>query len=72
MVIAALIAVWLPGRFFAGIPHGTVQSQIWHIAVKLLGAYLLSVSCWVIVVAWLAVLFSRQQPPPPQLWKDTA
>ena len=64
IVLAAFVASWLPSQFFAGIPHGTVQAQVWHIAIKLFGAYLLDVCCWVLVLSWLAVLFSRQQPPP--------
>ena len=63
VVLAALVSVWLPGRFFTGMPSGTVSAQIWHVTMKLAGAYLLVVGIWVLVLGWLAVLFGRQQPP---------
>jgi hypothetical protein len=63
VVLAALVAVWLPGRFFAGEPHGTVSAQIWHVSLKLAASYLLAVGSWVMLLGWAAVLFGRQQPP---------
>ena len=63
ILAAALVAVWLPGQFFSGVPHGTVSVQIWSVALKLGAAYLLAISCWVFVLAWAAVLFGRQQSP---------
>jgi hypothetical protein len=62
--LAAGVAVWLPGRFFAGIPHGTVSAQVWAVGLKLAGVYLLAVGCWVLLLAWEAVLLYRRQPPP--------
>ncbi|MGB9408610.1 MAG: hypothetical protein WCA89_13810 [Terracidiphilus sp.] len=63
VVIAALVSVWLPGRFFAGEPSGTVHAQIWHVALKLAATYLLAMCSWVLLLGWAAVLFGRQQPP---------
>ncbi len=61
VVLAALLSVWLPGHFFTVLPHGTVHAQIWRIGLKLAGTYLLGVGCWVLLLAWVAVLFGRQQ-----------
>jgi hypothetical protein len=63
VVAAALLSVWLPGLFFAPQPSGTVSAQIWHVSLKLAGAYLLAVSSWVLLLAWAAVLFDRTKPP---------
>ncbi len=63
VVLAALVGVWLPGTFFAATPSGTVSAQVWHVGLKLAGAYLLAVGCWVLLLGWVAVLFGRQQPP---------
>lgn len=63
VVAASLLAVWLPGRFFAITPRGTVSAQVWHVCLKLGAAYLLAVGCWVILLGWVATLFSRQLPP---------
>src|SRR5208337_1463026 len=63
VVLASLVAVWLPGRFFAGMPSGTVSAQVWLVALKLAATYLLAVSSWVLLLAWVATLFARQQPP---------
>ena len=64
VVLAALAAVWLPGQFFTGEPHGTVSEQIWRLGLKLAATYLLGVGCWVLLLGWLAVLFGRQIQPP--------
>jgi hypothetical protein len=61
VVPAALLAVALPSRFFAGEPSGTVSAQIWHVSLKLAASYLLAVGSWVVLLAWAAVLFGRQQ-----------
>lgn len=60
VVLAALLSVWLPGRFFAGEPHGTVSAQIWHVSLKLAATYLLAAGSWVLLLGWAAVLFGRQ------------
>lgn len=60
VVLAALIGVVLPGQFFAGLPNGTVTHQIWAVALKLVGSYLLIVACWILLLAWAAVLLSRR------------
>jgi hypothetical protein len=61
VVLTALVTVVLPGRFFAGVPHGTVAHQIWAVVLKLAGAFLLALVCWVLLLAWAAVLFVRTQ-----------
>ena len=63
VVVAALLSVWLPGRLFASVPTGTVSAQIWRVTLKLTATYLLAVGSWVLLLAWAAVLFGRQQPP---------
>jgi hypothetical protein len=59
VVIAALVAVEWPSHFFIGEPHGTVTHQVWSVVLKLAGAYLLAVVCWVFLLAWCTVLLSR-------------
>jgi hypothetical protein len=63
VALAALLSAALPGRFFAGAPHGTVAHQVWAVVLKLAGTYLLAVVCWVLLLAWAAVLLSRQAQP---------
>jgi hypothetical protein len=63
VVLAALVSVSLPGRFFTGQPSGTVSAQVGHVTLKLAAAYLLAVGSWLLLLGWLAVLFGRQQPP---------
>ena len=65
VVVAALIGAWLPGHFFAGEPSGTVSHQVWTVGLKLGGAYLLAMGSWVLILAWVATLFGRQQKKPP-------
>jgi hypothetical protein len=59
VILAALAGVVLPGHFFAGAPHGTVSHQVWVVILKLAASYLMAVGCWVVLLAWAAVLFSR-------------
>jgi hypothetical protein len=59
VVLAALVGVALPGHFFAGVPHGTVAHQIWAVAFKLVGSYVLAIACWVLLLAWAAVQLGR-------------
>jgi hypothetical protein len=59
VVLGALLGVVLPGHFFAGLPHGTVTHQIWAVAFKLAGTYVLAVGSWVLLLAWAALLFAR-------------
>ena len=63
VLLASLLGVLLPGRFFSGTPGGTVLHQEWSVGLKLAGAYLLAVGCWVLVLGWWAVLFGRQRTP---------
>jgi hypothetical protein len=62
VVLAALVGVVLPGHFFAGLPNGTVTHQIWAVALKLVGSYVLVIGCWVLLLAWAAVLLGRSGP----------
>jgi len=62
VIIAALVAVEWPSHFFNGEPHGTVTHQVWSVVLKLAGSYLLVVVCWVLLLAWCAVLLCRTKP----------
>lgn len=62
VVAAALAAAALPAHLFAALPGGTVSAQVWHVLLKVGGSYLLVVGGWVLLLAWLAVLFSRYAP----------
>lgn len=59
VVLAALVSVVLPGHFFAGLPSGSVAHQIWAVVLKLAASYILVVGCWVVLLAWAAVLLGR-------------
>jgi hypothetical protein len=63
VLLASLIAVLLPGRFFAGAPGETVSEQVWSFVLKLIATYLLAVGSWVLLLGWVATLFGRQEPP---------
>jgi hypothetical protein len=63
VVLAALVGVLLPSRFFVGLPHGTVSAQVWTVILKLVATYLLAVGTWVLLLAWVATRFGRQNPP---------
>ena len=63
VLLAGMAAVTLPAHFFTAEPHGTVSAQIWLVAFKLTGAYLLAVSFWILLLGWLAVLFGCRQSP---------
>ncbi len=64
VLLAALVAVALPGCFFAGEPSGTVHAQLWHVALKVSATYLLAVGSWVLLLGWFAVIFGGQQLEP--------
>ena len=59
VIVAAVVAVELPGRFFVAMPHGTVSHQVWAVSLKLAGTYLIAIACWVLLLACAAVLFNR-------------
>ena len=59
VIAAALLAVEWPSHFFTGEPQGTVSHQVWAVILKLAGSYLLAIVCWVLLLAWCAVLLSR-------------
>ena len=63
-VIAALVGVLLPSYFFNGEPHGTVAHQVWAAILKPVGAYLLAMASWVLLLAWAAVLLARDEHKP--------
>jgi hypothetical protein len=63
VVVASLAGVALPGHFFAGLPTGTVSHQVWMVLFKLAGAYVLGVGCWVLLLAWCAVLLGWRAVP---------
>jgi hypothetical protein len=63
-VLASLAGVWLPSQFFKGTPRGTLAEQIWALAGKLTGAYILAVVSWVLLLGWWATLFSPRRKPP--------
>lgn len=62
VIIGALVAVEWPSHFFTGEPHGAVSHQVSSVMLKLAGAYLLAVVCWVLLLAWCVVLLSRPRP----------
>jgi hypothetical protein len=59
VTIVALVSVLLPGHFYSADPHGTVSAQVWHVSLKLAASYLLGVGGWVLLLAWVTVLFAR-------------
>lgn len=59
VIVAALVGVALPAHFFRAVPHGTVSAQVGHVMLKLAGSYLLAVNCWILLLAWAAVLLNR-------------
>jgi hypothetical protein len=61
-VVAALLAVLWPSHFFTSLPQGTVSHQVWAVILKITAAYLLAIVCWIFLLAWCAVLLSRDTP----------
>ncbi len=57
----ALLGVALPSHFFTGTPHGTLSAQIWAVAFKLIGAYLLAFLGWILLLAWVCALLKQQE-----------
>jgi hypothetical protein len=64
VVLASLIGVWLPSKFFEKLPAGSVSAQVWAVSLKLAGAYVLAVGSWVLLLAWWASLFKLPTKPP--------
>lgn len=60
LLILALIAQVWTGTFFETLPHGSVHAQVWRVVLKIAASYILAVCCWLIALAWTAVLFSRK------------
>jgi hypothetical protein len=60
-VVAALLGILLPSYFFHGEPQGAVAHQVWAVSLKLAAAYLLAIASWVLLLAWAAVLFARDE-----------
>jgi len=71
VIVAALVAVEWPSHFFNGEPQGNVSHQVWAVMLKLAGTYLLAVVCWVLLLAWCAVLLSRTSPSKAQHADDS-
>ena len=63
VVVSALASVLLPGHFFAALPQGTVSHQVWAVSWKLVASYVLVVGCWILLLAWAAVLIACQPEP---------
>jgi hypothetical protein len=64
VIVAALLGVALPMHLFNGLPQGSVHHQVWAVILKLLGASLLAVVSWILLLAWGAVLLARNAPRP--------
>ena len=64
VLVAAILGAAVPKHFFAGLPYGTVHHQVWTVIFKLGATYLLAVISWVLLLAWGAVLLTRQAPLP--------
>ncbi|MGD1105533.1 MAG: hypothetical protein ABR865_00695 [Terracidiphilus sp.] len=62
VIAAALLAVEWPSHFFTSEPQGTVSHQVSAVVLKLAGTYLLAIVCWVLLLAWCAVLLGRSAP----------
>lgn len=58
VIFASLIAVEWPRHFYNAIPQGSVSHQVWTVLLKLAANYLLAITCWVLLLAWAAVLIS--------------
>ncbi|UWZ82282.1 hypothetical protein [Occallatibacter riparius] len=56
VLLLALIGDVLPRYFFVGDPKGSVQAQVWRVILKLIAAYIVSVLCWILALAWSAAL----------------
>jgi hypothetical protein len=72
VALASLVGVWLPGKFFAPLPTGTVSAQVWHVSLKLAAAYVLAVGTWVLLLGWAATLSANQAPTANQPPADEA
>ncbi len=66
VVLAALAGVALPGALFAAEPHGTIVQQVTGLFLQLAGAFVVTVSSWVLLLGWAAVLLCRKAAPSPQ------
>ena len=64
VALASLLGVWLPSHFFTAPPKGTVSAQEWAVTLKLIGAYLLAVTSWTVLLAWWATLFTLPAADP--------
>jgi hypothetical protein len=63
IIFFALLGVALPSHFFTGAPQGALSAQIWAVALKLIGAYLLVFLSWIMLLAWVCTLLKRQVTP---------
>lgn len=60
--ILMLIGEALPQTFFNADPKGSIQAQISRVILKFIGAYLISVLCWIIALAWSTTLLIGIEP----------
>lgn len=60
LLLLALIGQAWTGTFFDALPYGTVHAQVWRVILKVAANYILAVFCWLLALAWTAVLFSRR------------
>ena len=66
VILAALAAVEWPGHFYNAIPQGSVSHQVWTVLFKLAANYLLSITSWILLLAWGAALISPRPQPADQ------
>jgi hypothetical protein len=64
VLVLALIGETLPQYFFKADPIGSVRAQIWRVLLKVLAAYVVSVLCWILALAWSAALIVGTDPKP--------
>ncbi|MBS1805628.1 MAG: hypothetical protein JST28_19875 [Acidobacteria bacterium] len=62
VILCSLVAIAWTSTFFAGIPHGSVSHQVWAVALKLTGVYILAIAAWLALLAWAAALLSWANP----------
>ena len=61
LALVLLGKAW-PGTFFDADPAGTVRAQVWHVVLKVTGAYVLGVLCWLVAVMWSQTLVAGVAP----------
>lgn len=59
LALVLLGKAW-PGTFFDADPAGTVRAQVWHVVLKVTGAYVLGVLCWLVALVWSQTLVAGE------------